>query len=49
MDADLGRKTRAPSLLTEAFGYVEQTVYAVLGGLLCVTALLALGSAAVLL
>ena len=47
MELELHGKPAAPGVGLNIFRYVENAVYAALGGLLCVTALLAIGSAAV--
>lgn len=47
MSLDLDHKPAASGVGLDIFRYVENVVYAALGGLLCVTALLALGSAGV--
>ena len=49
MDVDIDEKGRTTGFTTDAIRYVENAVYAALGVLLSITALLALGSAAVLL
>ncbi len=45
MSLNTSGKQAPPGFLTDAFHHVENAVYAALGGLLCVTAVLALGSA----
>lgn len=47
MSLELDRKPAASGFGLNIFRYVENAVYAALGGLLCITALLALGSAGV--